>query len=47
MYKKLKEPKIKKIKKIITKKEKGRKIEIVKKLKINPILKWIYLKNIN
>ena len=44
MYKKLKEPKKKKI--IVDDSQKKMKIEMIKKLKINPLLKWIYIRDI-
>ena len=44
MYKKLKESKKKKI--IVDDSQKKMKIEMIKKLKINPLLKWIYIRDI-
>lgn len=47
MYHKLPETKIKKNK--ITKKidsEKEKRVKMIKKLKINPILKWMYISNL-
>ena len=47
MYHKLPETKIKKIK--ITKKidsEKEKRVKMIKKLKINPILKWLYIRDL-
>ena len=44
MYKKLKEPKKKKIKANDT--QKKERVEMIKKLKINPLLKWIYIRDI-